>query len=263
MSARDETATPHLPTSPRDSGWSGSRPMRVGRSKATESPPPPCSSRYLKRSLVWRGGAEAGELAHGPQPAPVHRLVDAAGVGELPGVPEVPRVVDVGDVRRAVQRARSAGRRSSWPGARRRPVCGPRRRRRGRLGHASPPGPSSSEPRFGLSAVPILSGAPPSGPRLGRDGRLSRRRIRAGTPAAMAPSGRSEVTTPLAPTTTLVPRRHPVEHLGPGAEPDVVAEGDPRRRARLVDHRHVARARTRARPRRGRRRPRRARGGPR
>ena len=29
------------------------------------------------------GGAEAGELPHGPEPAPVHRGVDAAGVGEL------------------------------------------------------------------------------------------------------------------------------------------------------------------------------------
>ena len=53
MSRSDETATPHLPTSPRESGWSGSRPMRVGRSNATESPPPPCSSRYLKRAFVW------------------------------------------------------------------------------------------------------------------------------------------------------------------------------------------------------------------
>src|SRR5438034_8137449 len=53
MSCSDVTATPHFPTSPRDNGWSGSRPIRVGRSKATERPWLPCSSRYLKRALVW------------------------------------------------------------------------------------------------------------------------------------------------------------------------------------------------------------------
>ena len=53
MSRSDETATPHLPTSPSESGWSGSRPISVGRSNATDSPPPPCSSRYLKRAFVW------------------------------------------------------------------------------------------------------------------------------------------------------------------------------------------------------------------
>jgi hypothetical protein len=51
-SASDVTATPHFPTSPSDNGWSGSRPMSVGRSNATESPCEPCSSRYLKRAFV-------------------------------------------------------------------------------------------------------------------------------------------------------------------------------------------------------------------
>src|SRR5436190_1265518 len=36
----------------------------------------------------------AGEEAHGPEPAAVHRLVDAAGVGELAGRAEVPVVVE-------------------------------------------------------------------------------------------------------------------------------------------------------------------------
>jgi hypothetical protein len=53
MSASELMATPHFPTSPRESGWSGSRPIRVGRSKAMERPWEPCSSRYLKRALVW------------------------------------------------------------------------------------------------------------------------------------------------------------------------------------------------------------------
>ena len=47
MSARDATLTPHLPTSPSESGWSGSRPISVGRSKATLSPVPPAASNCL------------------------------------------------------------------------------------------------------------------------------------------------------------------------------------------------------------------------
>ncbi len=44
MSASDTTLTPHLPTSPSASGWSGSRPISVGRSKATLRPVPPAAS---------------------------------------------------------------------------------------------------------------------------------------------------------------------------------------------------------------------------
>jgi len=47
MSASDATLTPHLPTSPCDNGWSGSRPIKVGRSKATLNPVPPAASRCL------------------------------------------------------------------------------------------------------------------------------------------------------------------------------------------------------------------------
>jgi hypothetical protein len=52
MSARVSTATPARPTSPRESGSSESRPMRVGRSKAVESPSPPERRISLKRALV-------------------------------------------------------------------------------------------------------------------------------------------------------------------------------------------------------------------
>ena len=38
MSSRESTATPSVPTSPRESGESESRPISVGMSKATESP---------------------------------------------------------------------------------------------------------------------------------------------------------------------------------------------------------------------------------
>ena len=45
MSAREQMATPTLPTSPRARGWSESMPICVGRSKATERPVWPCASR--------------------------------------------------------------------------------------------------------------------------------------------------------------------------------------------------------------------------
>ena len=41
MSAAESIATPQWPTSPRLRGSSESRPISVGMSKATESPPPP------------------------------------------------------------------------------------------------------------------------------------------------------------------------------------------------------------------------------
>ena len=45
MSAKHEIATPARPTSPRARGWSESKPIWVGRSKATERPVWPCASR--------------------------------------------------------------------------------------------------------------------------------------------------------------------------------------------------------------------------
>ncbi len=47
MSARLEIATPHFPTSPSERRSSESYPMRVGKSKATESPVCPRRRRYL------------------------------------------------------------------------------------------------------------------------------------------------------------------------------------------------------------------------
>jgi hypothetical protein len=46
-SARESVATPHRPTSPSLRGSSESRPISVGMSKATDSPPCPCFSRNL------------------------------------------------------------------------------------------------------------------------------------------------------------------------------------------------------------------------
>ena len=47
MSASEVTLTPHFPTSPSDSAWSGSRPISVGRSNATLRPVPPAAIRSL------------------------------------------------------------------------------------------------------------------------------------------------------------------------------------------------------------------------
>ena len=86
MSASDTTETPHFPTSPAASGWSGSRPIRVGRSKATLRPVPPAASRcrYRRVGLVRR--PESGELPHRPELAAVAGLVDAARVREGAGI---------------------------------------------------------------------------------------------------------------------------------------------------------------------------------
>ncbi len=52
MSAAESMATPQWPTSPSERGSSESRPISVGMSKATESPPPPLARIILYRSLV-------------------------------------------------------------------------------------------------------------------------------------------------------------------------------------------------------------------
>ncbi len=52
MSAIVSIATPHLPTSPSATGSSLSRPIRVGRSNAVESPSPPAASRSRNRWFV-------------------------------------------------------------------------------------------------------------------------------------------------------------------------------------------------------------------
>ena len=51
------------------------------------------------------GGAEAGELAHRPQAAPMHGGVNAAGVGRLAGIAEVAGRVPSDEVFFGVQAA--------------------------------------------------------------------------------------------------------------------------------------------------------------
>ncbi len=87
MSSSEVTATPHFPTSPRESGWSGSRPMRVGRSKATDRPSLPCSSRYLKRAFVC---AALPKPANWRMVQPLPRYIDGCTPrvnGNWPGSP--------------------------------------------------------------------------------------------------------------------------------------------------------------------------------
>jgi hypothetical protein len=52
ISSSESIATPHLPTSPFERGWSESYPMSVGRSKATLRPVSPFLRRYLNRLFV-------------------------------------------------------------------------------------------------------------------------------------------------------------------------------------------------------------------
>ena len=101
--------------------------MRVGKSKAVESPVCPCGEQVLEALVRLLGRAEAGEHAHRPELAAVHRRLDAAGERVLPGQPEVAQVVargvgrgqHVGDVERR-SRSRTAGlaRRDARLGAR-------------------------------------------------------------------------------------------------------------------------------------------------
>jgi hypothetical protein len=56
------------------------------------------------KSLIRVGsGAETAELAHRPEPASIHRGIDAACVGRLAGITKVLGVVEVPNVIRRVQ----------------------------------------------------------------------------------------------------------------------------------------------------------------
>ena len=84
MSAAESIATPQCPTSPSERGSSESRPISVGMSKATDSPPPPAAEDHLVALVGLLGVAEAGELADGPGAAAVAGRVQAPGERVLP-----------------------------------------------------------------------------------------------------------------------------------------------------------------------------------
>ena len=94
MSESDDTATPHLPTSPSESGWSGSSSHQGRKVERDREPSPAVLEQVLEAGVRLGGAAVPGELPHGPEPAAVHRLVDAARVRVLPGVAEVAGVVE-------------------------------------------------------------------------------------------------------------------------------------------------------------------------
>ena len=83
MSAAESIATPQCPTSPSDCGSSESRPISVGMSNATDSPPPPVAEDHLVALVGLLRVAEAGELPDGPGPPAVAGRVQPAGVREL------------------------------------------------------------------------------------------------------------------------------------------------------------------------------------
>ena len=57
----------------------------MGRSKATDKPGLPLLQQISVAPVGFLGGGEAGVLAHGPEPAPVHGGLDPAGEGIFPG----------------------------------------------------------------------------------------------------------------------------------------------------------------------------------
>ena len=89
MSSIESMATPTLPTSPAAQGMVGVE-AELGREVEGDAQ---AGLARARRDTVARvggpGGAEAGVLAHGPEPAAVHRRMDAAGEGEFARPAEV------------------------------------------------------------------------------------------------------------------------------------------------------------------------------
>jgi hypothetical protein len=89
MSSSEPMETPTRPTSP---GRAGGR--RRGPSGSAGRRPPRARLAALEQRAVAAvrllGGAEAGVLAHRPQPAAVHRRVHPAGEGRLAGHADAP-----------------------------------------------------------------------------------------------------------------------------------------------------------------------------
>ena len=76
MSARLSIATPTLPTSPAAAGSSESRPICVGRSRATEKPVTPASRSARKRPFVSAAVPKPAycPMIHGPGSALIPRV---------------------------------------------------------------------------------------------------------------------------------------------------------------------------------------------
>ena len=103
MSASDEIGTPTRPTSP-----FGGRRVRVvahlGRQVERDRQAGLALVQQVAEALVGLlGRGEPGVLAHRPEAAAVHRRLDAPGERVLAGPPEVPGLVEAGDVGRRVE----------------------------------------------------------------------------------------------------------------------------------------------------------------
>ena len=89
MSSSVSTATPSRPTSPRErrivAVEAHERRQIEGGAEAGLA----LAEEELEAFVGLAGGAEAGELPHGPEPAAIHGGVDAAGERILAGIAEV------------------------------------------------------------------------------------------------------------------------------------------------------------------------------
>ena len=83
MSSTVSIATPSRPTSPRRAASRESWPIRLGMSNAVREARLAVVEQVAEALVGLLGGAEAGELAHRPQPPAVHRRVHAAREREL------------------------------------------------------------------------------------------------------------------------------------------------------------------------------------
>ena len=105
MSAREEIATPHTPTSPRDRGVVAVVAHQRGEVEGHREPGLTVGQEIAVALVGLDGGAEAGELAHGPEAGPVHGGVGPAGERKRAGNPELVEVF-AGQVEGGVERAR-------------------------------------------------------------------------------------------------------------------------------------------------------------
>ncbi len=98
-------ATPHLPTSPSARGVVGIVAHEGGEIESGGEARLAVSEEIAKALVGVFGGAEAGELAHGPEAGAVHGGVNAAGVGRLAREAEVAGGIPVGEVGGGVEAA--------------------------------------------------------------------------------------------------------------------------------------------------------------
>ena len=73
-------------------------PICVGRSKATLRARLAASEQIAIALVRFGGGAEAGVLPHGPEPAAIHRGIDAARERKFAGEAEIALVIPIAEI---------------------------------------------------------------------------------------------------------------------------------------------------------------------